>query len=47
MILDLLGRLLEGSARLRPGAAGKDRAFVGAELRRLDRPPGQVPETSR
>jgi hypothetical protein len=47
MILDLLGRLLEGSAHLRPGAAGYDRAFVGAEFRRLDRPPAQVPATSR
>jgi hypothetical protein len=47
MMLDLLGRLLEASARLRPGLAGNDRAHVGGEFRRLDRAPGQAPATSR
>jgi hypothetical protein len=47
MMLDLLGRLLEASARLSPGEAGSDRAYVGAEFRRLDRPPAHAPTSSR
>jgi len=47
MILGLLGRALEASARLHPGTAGDDRAKVGAELRRLERPPAQPRATSR
>ena len=47
MILDLIGRALEVSARLRPGEAATERAHVGAELRRLDRTPAQLRATSR
>lgn len=47
MMLALLGHALQASARLRPGAAGTDRAVVGAELRRLDRPTAQPRVTSR
>ncbi|MGD0256867.1 MAG: hypothetical protein ABSB90_03170 [Thermoplasmata archaeon] len=47
MILDLLGRALEASAKTLPGPAGDDRAVVGAELRRLDRPAPQPRTTSR
>ncbi len=47
MILGLLGRALEAAARMHPGAAGLDRAHIGAELRRLDRPSAQPPVSSR
>lgn len=47
MRLVLLGLALQVSARVHPGAAGDDRAFVGAELRRLERPPAQPRVTSR
>ena len=47
MILELVGRVLELSARVRPGDAGNDRARVGAELCRLERPVAQPPASSR
>ncbi|MCI4364479.1 MAG: hypothetical protein L3K10_00210 [Thermoplasmata archaeon] len=47
MMVGLIGRLFVAAARLRPGSAGSDLAHVGEELRRLARPPAQLPTTSR
>lgn len=47
MMLTLLGVLFQAVGRIRGGDAGDDLARVGAELRRLERPPAHVPTTSR